>query len=164
MPKSAPDIVPEQGRARLKAKISGCASLESQNGAVTDRAVTSESSKTSPHGPSPRGLGTPEAPVARDILGKRPESQNRAVAPSPHRLAARCGHRPVWGPPSLQKLARRPQGRRGVRLRAAFRRQRASQGGAELLRCRGGSRGHGGPAPRLEECGRKGSRRWGSLA
>eukprot|EP00959_Pyramimonas_sp_CCMP1952_P131895 2757616-Pyramimonas_sp.AAC.1 len=40
--------------------------LDSRDGAVTDRAVTSKSPKTSPHGPSPHGLGTSEAPVARD--------------------------------------------------------------------------------------------------
>ena len=76
----------------------------SQNGVVTDPAVTSKSQETSPHGPSPHGFGTSEAPIPRDILGERPESQNRAVTPNPHRLTARCGHRTVWGlpiPPSL---------------------------------------------------------------
>ena len=42
-----------------------------------------ETSKTSPHGPSPHGLGTSEAPVARDILGERPKSQNGAVTSNP---------------------------------------------------------------------------------
>ena len=50
----------------------------SQNGMVTDPAVTSKSQETSPH-----GLGTLEAPVARDILGERPKSQNRALTPNP---------------------------------------------------------------------------------
>ena len=55
----------------------------SQNGVVTDLVVTSKSQETSPHGPSPHGLGTSNAPVARDILGERPESQNRAATPNP---------------------------------------------------------------------------------
>eukprot|EP00959_Pyramimonas_sp_CCMP1952_P123281 2577578-Pyramimonas_sp.AAC.1 len=58
-------------------------SLESRNGAVTDRAVTSQSPKTSPHGPSTHGSGTSGAPVARDVFGERPESQNRAVTRTP---------------------------------------------------------------------------------
>eukprot|EP00959_Pyramimonas_sp_CCMP1952_P002754 56902-Pyramimonas_sp.AAC.1 len=40
--------------------------LESRNVAVTDRAVTSKSPENSPHGPSTHGLGTSDAPVARD--------------------------------------------------------------------------------------------------
>eukprot|EP00959_Pyramimonas_sp_CCMP1952_P145025 3036315-Pyramimonas_sp.AAC.1 len=60
---------------------------ESRNDAVTDRAVTSKSPKTSAHGPSPHGFGTLEAPIARDILGEGLAFQNRAVTPKPHRLS-----------------------------------------------------------------------------
>eukprot|EP00959_Pyramimonas_sp_CCMP1952_P105060 2196146-Pyramimonas_sp.AAC.1 len=52
--------------------------LESRDGPVTDRAVTSKSRKTSPYGPSPHGLGTLEVPIARDILGEGLKSPNRA--------------------------------------------------------------------------------------
>ena len=76
-----------------------------------------------PPGPSPHGFGTLEAPAARDILGERAKSQNRAGTPNPHRLATRCAHHTVGGPPRRRAAAaRRCCPRQG-------RRQRCRQGG-----------------------------------
>ncbi|CAK0859047.1 unnamed protein product, partial [Prorocentrum cordatum] len=59
-------------------------------------AVTSEPQSTSPHGPSPHGLGTLEALAARDTLGERPRVPQPCDGPEPP-----LTHHAAWSPHRL---------------------------------------------------------------